>query len=54
MRISSKNNDHLKRPAKNCFNSSLCVPFTDQKLEGRKLSDNDIHKLAQNEGKAKK
>ncbi|KAJ7372458.1 hypothetical protein OS493_018965 [Desmophyllum pertusum] len=48
--ISSKNNDHLQREANNCSNSILCVPFTEKNIIARKLSDEDIHKLAQTEG----
>ena len=48
--ISSKNNDHLQRNANNCLNSVLCVPFAENNITGRKLSDDDIHKLAQSEG----
>ncbi|XP_078366376.1 uncharacterized protein LOC144650548 isoform X3 [Oculina patagonica] len=44
--ISSKNNDHLQRNANNCLNSILCVLFNDNDITGRKLSDEDIHKLA--------
>ncbi|KAJ7372460.1 hypothetical protein OS493_018967 [Desmophyllum pertusum] len=47
--ISSKNNDHLQREANNCSNSKLCVPFTEKNIIARKLSDEDIHKLAQTE-----
>ena len=49
--ISSKNNDHLQRNAINCLNSILCVPFAENSIIGRKLSDEDIHKLAQTEGR---
>ncbi|XP_078364220.1 uncharacterized protein LOC144648568 [Oculina patagonica] len=48
--ISSKNINHLQRNANNCLNSIMCVPFTDNNIAGRKLSDEDIHKLAQIEG----
>lgn len=48
--ISSKNNDHLQRNTNNCLNSILCVPFNDNNITGRKLGDEDIHKLAQTEG----
>ncbi|KAJ7372455.1 hypothetical protein OS493_018962 [Desmophyllum pertusum] len=48
--ISSKNNDHLQRKFHNCFNSILCVPFNKKNITARKLSDEDIHKLAQTEG----
>ncbi|XP_078366374.1 uncharacterized protein LOC144650548 isoform X1 [Oculina patagonica] len=48
--ISSKNNDHLQRNANNCLNSILCVLFNDNDITGRKLSDEDIHKLAKVEG----
>ncbi|XP_078366384.1 uncharacterized protein LOC144650552 [Oculina patagonica] len=48
--ISSKNIDHLQRNANNCLNSILCVAFNDNNIEGRKLSDQDIHKLAGAEG----
>ena len=48
--ISSKNNDHLQRKVNNCANSILCVPFAEQNIIARKLSDEDIHKLAQTEG----
>ncbi len=51
MSISSKNIDHLQRNANNCLNSILCVPFTDNNIAGRKLSDEDIHKLAGTEGR---
>ena len=49
--ISSKNNDHLQRNANNCLNSILCVPFAENNITGRKLSDGVIHNLAQTEGK---
>ena len=49
--ISSKNNDHLQRKANNCLNSILCVPFAENDITGRKLSDEDIHELAQFEGR---
>ena len=49
--ISSKNNDHLQRNANNCLNSILCVPFAENNIIGRKLSDDDVYKLAQTEGK---
>ena len=49
--ISSKNNDHLERNANNCLNSILCVPFAENNITGRKLSDDDIHTLAHAEGK---
>ena len=49
--ISSKNNDHLKRNSNNCLNSILCVPFAENSITGRKLGDEDIHKLAQTEGR---
>ena len=49
--ISSKNIDHLQRNANNCLNSILCVPFNNTNLSARKLSDEDIHKLAQSEGR---
>ena len=52
MSISSKNDDHLQRNSNNCLNSILCVPFNDNDITGRKLSDEDIHKLAQTEGRA--
>ena len=48
--ISSKNNDHLQRNVNNCLNSVLCVPFAETNITGRKLSDDDIYKLAQTEG----
>ncbi|XP_078363757.1 uncharacterized protein LOC144647967 [Oculina patagonica] len=48
--ISSKNIDHLQRNANNCLNSILCVPFAEKNVTGRKLSDEDIHKLARFEG----
>jgi len=51
--ISSKNNDHLQRNANNCLNSILCVAFAENSTTGRKLSDDDIHKLVQTEGKLK-
>ena len=51
MSISSKNNDHLQRKANNCLNSIVCVPSTKKNVAGRKLSDEDIHKLARVEGK---
>ena len=51
--ISSKNNDHLQRNSNNCLNSILCVPFAENSITGRKLSDEDIGKLAQTEGKAR-
>ena len=50
--ISSENNDHLQRNANNCLNSILCVPLADNNIIGRKLSDEDIGKLAHTEGKA--
>ena len=49
--ISSENNDHLQTNANNCLNSILCVPFNDNDITGRKLSDEDIHKLSQTEGR---
>jgi len=49
--ISSKNNDHLQRNANSCLNSILCVPFAENNIAGRKLNDDDIHKLAQTEGR---
>ena len=49
--ISSKNNDHLQRNSNRCLNSILCVPFAENNITGRKLSDEDIHKLAQIEGR---
>ena len=49
--ISSKNNDHLQRNSNNCLNSILCVPFAESSITGRKLSDEDIGKLAHTEGK---
>ena len=51
MSVSSKNNDHLQRPTNNCLNSVLCVPFIDKNVTARKLSDQEIHKLARTEGK---
>ena len=52
--ISSENNDHLQRNANNCLNSILCVPLADNNnITGRKLSDEDIEKLAHTEGKAR-
>ena len=45
--ISSKNNDHLQTNANNCLNSILCVPFAENIITGRKLSDEEIHNLAQ-------
>ena len=52
--ISSENNDHLQRNANNCLNSILCVPLADNNnITGRKLSDEDIGKLAHTEGKAR-
>ncbi|XP_020621720.1 uncharacterized protein LOC110059367 [Orbicella faveolata] len=48
--ISSKNNDHLQRNVNSCLNSILCVSFAENNITGRKLSDEDIHKLAHNEG----
>jgi len=48
--ISSKNNDHLQSTANNCFNSVLCVPAHESVITARKLSDEDIHKLALSEG----
>ena len=51
MSVSSKNNDHLQRKANNCLNSIMCVPLENEtNITGRKLSDEDIHKLAENEG----
>jgi len=49
--ISSENNDHLQRNANNCLNSISCVPFANSNITGRKLSDEDIGKLALSEGK---
>ena len=49
--ISSKNNGHLQRNANNCFNSVLCVPFAENNITSRKLSDEDIHNLAHAEGR---
>ena len=49
--ISSKNNDHLQKNANNCLNSILCVPFNNTNVRGRKLSDEDIHKLTLTAGK---
>ncbi|XP_078366381.1 uncharacterized protein LOC144650551 isoform X1 [Oculina patagonica] len=48
--ISSTNIHHLRRNAIKCLNSILCVSFTDTDNTGRKLSDEDIHKLARAEG----
>ena len=45
--ISSKNNDHLQRNANNRLNSILCVPLAENNITGRKLSDEEIHNLAQ-------
>ena len=50
--ISSDNNDHLQRKANNCLNSILCVPFADNNVTSRKLSDEDMHQVAHTEGKA--
>ena len=49
--ISSKNNDHIQKNANNCLNSILCVPLAENNTTGRKLSDEDIHRLAQTEGR---
>ena len=49
--ISSKNNDHLQKNSNNCLNSVLCVPGNNSVITARKLSDEDIHKLAMAEGK---
>ena len=49
--ISSTNNEHLQSAGNNCFNSVLCVPFDKEQITARKLRDEDIHKLAQTEGK---
>ena len=52
--ISSNNNDHLQRDDNNCLNSVLCVRFTHNNITAGKLSDQDIYKLAQTEGKVTK
>ena len=49
--ISSKNNEHLQRNSNNCLNSVLCVPAHESVIKARKLSDEDIHKLAMAEGR---
>ena len=49
--ISSKNNNHLQRNSNNCLNSVLCVPAHESVIKARKLSDEDIHKLALAEGR---
>ena len=49
--ISSKNNDHLQRNSNNCLNSVLCVSAHESVIKARKLSDEDIHKLALTEGR---
>ena len=48
--ISSTNHHHLQRIENYCFNSVLCVPFNETIIKARKLSDQEIHKLAQIEG----
>ncbi|CAH3017832.1 unnamed protein product [Porites evermanni] len=48
--ISSTNHQHLQRIENYCFNSVLCVPFNETIIKARKLSDQEIHKLAQIEG----
>ena len=51
VRVSWQNFDHLQRNANNCFNSVLCVPVNEAVVTARKLSDDDIHKLALTEGR---
>ncbi|XP_048586954.1 uncharacterized protein LOC116604763 [Nematostella vectensis] len=48
--ISSTDNNHLQRLEYNCMDEQLCVPFTNATITARKLSDADIHQLAQREG----
>lgn len=49
--ISSKNNDYHQRPAINCWDSELCVPFKKDNMTTRKLSDEHIRHFASCEGK---
>ena len=49
--ISSKNNDYLQKNLNNCLNSVLCVPAPESVIKARKLSDDDIRKLALAEGR---
>ena len=46
--ISSYSNEHLLRAEVNCYNSTRCVEFTNTSC--RKLSDQDIHEIATQEG----
>ncbi|XP_073232812.1 uncharacterized protein [Porites lutea] len=48
--ISSKNNDYHQRPAINCWDSELCVPFNKDNMTTRKLSDEHIRHFASCEG----
>ncbi|EDO33711.1 predicted protein [Nematostella vectensis] len=48
--INAKNNDHLQKAENNCADSVTCVTFTETDIPGRKLSDEDIHEIAGNEG----
>ncbi|XP_032235575.2 uncharacterized protein LOC5510501 [Nematostella vectensis] len=48
--ISSTDNNHLQRSKHNCMHEQLCVPFTNATITARKLSDADIHQLAETEG----
>ena len=48
--ISSSSNDHLLRAEVNCYNLTRCVEFTNTSIPCRKLSDQDIHEIATQEG----
>ncbi|EDO33557.1 predicted protein [Nematostella vectensis] len=48
--INAKNNEHLQKAENNCADSVTCVTFTETDIPGRKLSDEDIHEIAGNEG----
>lgn len=48
--INSAKNDHLQSAEMNCLNSKLCVPFTENDIAARKLTDKDIHELLHFEG----
>ncbi|CAH3106862.1 unnamed protein product, partial [Porites lobata] len=48
--ISSSSNDHLLRAEVNCYNLTRCVEFINTSIPCRKLSDQDIHEIATQEG----
>ena len=48
--INSAKNDHLQSAEMNCLNSKLCVPFTENDIAARKLTDKYIHELLHFEG----